>query len=93
MNKLCKCLFRIKVKPEKQQCINNDVFKLSYHLKKIKDLECPVCYRKSVDVVIQPQCNHKLCVFCFKLVYIDTQSINYTNKCPLCRKHIYPYYN
>ena len=46
------------------------------------NLECPICLDKKRGIS-QPNCNHTLCIDCFKKCYEYGENLR---KCPLCRK-------
>jgi hypothetical protein len=45
--------------------------------------ECPICFEIIEKTIDQPNCDHTLCIECFKKWYYAEDKIN---TCPLCRQ-------
>src|SRR5690242_15106840 len=51
-----------------------------------ESIECPVCLETNQTGIINPNCNHLICIKCFKKLYWNDKEEEYLHKCPLCRQ-------
>ena len=60
-------------------CTDKEILEIS------DNLECPICLENK-RIISQPNCNHKICINCFRQCYYGDDNDEYEPEAPLYRR-------